>query len=345
MRKRAHCLPILFLIVSLSFGQSPVIIGEDISSTAIDIKCLCQPGVINASKTKGIELSYGIRSDRSFRSRDQEKNEVAKIDNFNDFRLGIKIPLILKPNFKLLLSYRYQYDFFRTININDRLDTFFGDLDGERLKSNSFGIRFVVPLSETAYFSSGFTTSFNGVYRGLVDFGSRYAIYNGVVGLGFKKSDNLEWGVGLVAADNFRRHSIRVLPFGFVNYTISGKWGIETIIPTKLKARYNINPNTIMLIGLDYRSSSYSFDSVPSLNGQSRKLAFNDAELLMSVYVQQKIKSWIWIDGTIGFQTNFINDFRFQASNNVFVSATQASSLYFKLGIFITPSAKFVEGK
>ena len=342
MLKRIIYLPILLLIATQSIGQAPSILGEDISSSAIDLKCLCQPGVTNASKSKGIELSYGIRSDRSFRSRGQ-KNEVAKIDNFNDFKLSLKVPFIIKTNFKLLFSYKYEFDFFRTINIDQGLQTFFDEIDGKRLKSNSFGLRMVVPLSESTYLSSGFSTKFNGAYGGWVDFAGRYAIYNGVLGLGIKKRDDLEWGIGLVATENFRRKSILVLPFGFLNYTINDKWGFESVVPTKLKFRYNINPETIMLIGLDYQSSSYSFDSESTVIGPPEILAFNDAELLSSIYVQRKLAPWIWVDATFGFQMNFVNDFRFQELNDVFISANQASSLYFKIGIFVTPSDKFMK--
>ena len=65
-------IPLLFLgTIDTAAQRRPEIFPEDIESTTLDVKCLCQPGVDNKSRSRGLDISYQFLGNATFEPEDQ----------------------------------------------------------------------------------------------------------------------------------------------------------------------------------------------------------------------------------------------------------------------------------
>ena len=145
----------------------------------------------------------------------------------------------------------------------------------------------------------------------------------------------MEWGLGLNFTNSFR--STIVLPFVLYNKNFNEKFGVEIVLPVLILGRWNIKEGTLLIFGAEYSSRSYAID-VPNQTG-SINYDMNHSEIRFPLRLEQKIRSWVWVGGQIGYQYNFSTDF--DATADSAFKVEPKSSPYFKIGLFISPPDDF----
>lgn len=333
---RAIFLFFILLLYSLNNGKGqdrPVFLPEDIDGSSLRLKCLCKPGVVNKSRSRGLELSF-IHTNTSTLEEEEgyplsQPLSRLRLQNFN-FKL--KIPVVNKEGFKLILGTFYRPEHYDFERIGVDYAQVFNRINGRNLKSTGFDGLLVKSLSETMYGSFRLRTMYNGDYSGLINFDNRYSVFNASMLLGFKKRAEKEMGVGITFSKSFR--NTIVLPFFLYNHTFNGKWGIETVLPALASVRYNLTDRSIFLAGIRYNSRSYSVGTEESLSGIYN---LNHSELRMGLSLEQNIHPWVWLDISAGFQYNFSTDFEAVGENISSFQVEPGSSPVFRIGIFISP--------
>jgi Domain of unknown function (DUF6268) len=201
----------------------------------------------------------------------------------------------------------------------------------------------IKPLNEKFYLAFKGDVSFNGGYDGLIKFDERYLKYNIGLMLGVKPRPDLEWGIGVLFRSSFVRSSVPVLPFGIYNRTFNDKWGIETILPVSIKARYNINAKNLILFGPEYESRSYSLDRINRGNsntGDFSEFFMKRSELKFAVSYQHQVSDWVWFNAQAGYSHNFNTSFTEIDLKGIELPAVivaPADGVFFKVGVFVSP--------
>ena len=338
---------ILLLITAISLvninliGQvKPSFFPEDfITNEALKARCYCSPGVKNKSMSRGAAISYNWLNRGTFNEQDYSfTDDLSRYNKFQNFKIKLKAPIILKDNFKLLIGYSYFSEFFDFQNIGTDFNYVFNELNNQSLKSNSLSLIISKPLNETRYLAFRFKYSASGDYENLFSFESQYAIYKFAGFYGIKPHENLEWGIGLGVSKSFRRNNI--LPFILFNKNFNKKWGIEAVFPGLIFGRYNLNTSNIFLFGAEYNSESYRIDSDNELPLQQFAYAYNHSEIKTSIRYEHRFTPWVWGAIKTGYQFNFSSDFETKNEIVADFNANPTGALFLNLSIFISPPNK-----
>lgn len=325
------------------FAQArPAILLEDMDEHSLEIKCFCKPGVRNKSRSKGIELSYQLLGAGEISAPNNEFTQpYPEYSKFRKFRTNISLPIIRHEQFKTIIGYSYAAEQFeiRDIDNDNDYQGLIAATDNLNFKKSSFDINVAYSPNATNYIGGKFALSYNGSYDGLVSFAKRYAVLSGGLAFGIKKHEDNEWGFGIAGSNNFRNQGFRVLPFIFWNKTLNDHWGFQISLPSSINLRYNYSPKTILIASANYNGDSYSFDQVQI---DDRSIAFNHAEILTVLKLQQEIVPWLWLDVQAGYHFNFNSSFELQTSQEELLDIDPGNSVLFKFGIFISPPDKFL---
>jgi len=340
----------LGLVSKISWGQiAPDFLVED----AIDVEALsgidcnwCKPGLKNKSRSRGLEIGYQALNNSTF----QETETILKppfpqIDHLGLLVLKLKIPVLLKDDFKLLVGTSYRPEYYNIGNFTGNFAPEFAQIDGETMKSTAFQALATKSLSETSYLTFRFKAKYNGDYQGFVDFSNRYSIYTLAGMYGVKKSELLEWGIGLTLNSDFRNRFI-ALPVFLYNRNFNQKWGVELFLPAIAKVRYNVSPSTILLAGANFASRNYRINVDRMIAENESAVAdyvLRHSEIQMGIELEQKIVPWIWFNARVGYQTNFQTTFEAKNEFAQEFAVEPTDAPFIRLGIFISPPDKLME--
>ena len=270
---------------------------------------LCQPGVVNKSPSKGASFSYGMNPDYKMRSPEAEKpTEVRRNERFET---RLKIPLVYAPKLKVMLGLDYTLERYHFLEIVPENYPLFKHLNETDLKNTGISASIFRPLNHQFYTSFRLSANWQGDYSSFVSVDSRYAVYRFTGVFGVKKRDNLEYGAGILLNKGYRGNSI--VPFGFYNQTFNDHWGVEAVLPSSLKLRYNIKEGRLVMFGTEFTSQNYALDVKESVQANQLEDApfhFRRASFDVVGIFYQKIKGWTWIQIKAGYAFDNKSDAR-----------------------------------
>jgi hypothetical protein len=333
-----YCLiTFLVFIGNIAFAQvKPDIFPEDLIENGFEARCYCSPGVYNKSRSRGIELAYGWMNGGTFNEQDFPfTSQLSKYDKLENLELKIKVPLVLKDNFKLLISYQHFSEFFSFQDLGADFNPVFRELNNKRLKSNSLSFIVSKPINETSYLAFRFKYTSSGDYNNLFSFKGKYAIYKFLGLYAFKPHKDLEWGIGLALSKSFRRNNI--LPFILFNKNFNQHWGIESVLPGMIFGRYNFNQQNIFLFGAEYNSESYRIDINEDSNLALLDYAYNHSEVILSGNLEHRFTPWVWGSIKAGYQFNFSSEFEAKNFSTDEFNTNPTGAPFFNISIFISP--------
>ncbi|MEN0007006.1 MAG: DUF6268 family outer membrane beta-barrel protein [Bacteroidota bacterium] len=335
-------LSIFSCLCSFAFGQKTWMGGDQQTDLARDLS-FSKPGVLNKSRSKGLEITRGYSSGFSMfdRSRSNDAIGQSQVDYVTSFRAKLKIPLLNKPSFKLLLGYEYADETYHFGQITGGQSSIFQGLDGNTLKSTRYTFYATKSFTEKYYAVFRARASFNGDYDGMANFDHRYAIYSGIAAFGKKVSDSKEWGIGVSYSTGFR--NTRIIPFLVYNQTFNDKWGLEAILPLQVMGRYNYSPKTLLLFGGEFTSNAYSVDLQQAPQDLASVFHIRHASIDASVTLQQQIVPWIWLQAKGGYQLPFSTAVENTLQPELDFNATRGNNFFLRVGLFLSPPDKFMK--
>ncbi len=297
----------------------------------------CDPGIDHKSRSRGLEVSYDYFAGGPIGG---SPGGVVpqELDRFQRLNVKVKIPLLNKPGFKLLLGYDHQPETYAFGNsqLLSKQSSLFSNIDTRTLNSNGFGIYFLKPIDDRTYVGGRLKMRLNGDYTGWVNFDQRYAAYNATFLYGVKKSNDFEWGVGAAFSHNFRR--TLALPFIMYNRNFSDKWGLEAVFPAQIQGRYNVDNKTILLFGYEFNSNSYSVDMPgETLEEPYSVYHFNHSEVQTGISLERRVVPWVWLNAKVGYQWNFNTRLEATQPEQTSYELRPGNAPYLKLGFFLSP--------
>ncbi len=296
----------------------------------------CTPGIQNQSRSRGVEILYRVSAGGDVLDRADEVRELAQLQSFQQVNFKLYIPLLLKRDWKILLGYTYQPERFQFGSLGTELKPIVGNFQNTFLKSNSYSLTTSKSLNSKHYLGFRAKVAFNGDYKTWMNFENRYMTMNAIGLLGFKKSDNFEWGLGVYYSKNMRRSLI--LPFAMMHKNFNDKWGIELAPPAYVYARFNLRPKTIFIFGGEYSSRIYSFDT-QHLDARAIPIEYtmNHGEINALVSMEQQIVPWVWLGVKGGYQFSIRSRLETNAIPDVNKRINLPNAPFFEMAIFLSP--------
>lgn len=262
---------------------------------------LCQPGVVNKSPGKGASFTYSVNPDYKMLSPDAEKPTKVRRNERYDTRL--KIPIVSAPQFKFMIGLDYTLERYHFLDIDPDNYPLFEHLNETELKNSGISASFFHPINHRYYTSMRMSANWQGDYTSFITLDSRYAVYRITALLGVKKRDNLEYGGGILMNKGYGGSSI--VPFGFYNQTFNEHWGVEAVLPTSVKLRYNFKEGRIAMIGTEFTSQNYALNvAVPIAPANQTKDAlyhFRRASIDMVGTYYHRLSGWTWLQFKAGY--------------------------------------------
>ncbi len=322
--RKILCTPVWLFVVLITHAQ------VDVSNTVIETNTgLCKPGVSNSAPGKGAAFTYSFNGNYKLRSPETQMSSKVRRDERFDAQL--KIPVINSPVFKFLIGLKYtleRYHFDKIIPENYPL---FRRLNETDLKNTGIAAYAVCPINEKYYTSFRLSANWQGDYKTFATINNRFAVYRLASVFGIKKSDHLEYGIGLLVNKGFKNNS--VVPFGFYNQTFDEHWGLEMTLPTSIKLRYNFSEQSMLLAGTEFSSQTYAMmvyepTSNPYVvNGvEKAPYHYKRSSLDAVVTFYRQLAGWTWIQVKCGYSFKLKSEARdlperinyeLKSSNNV----------------------------
>jgi hypothetical protein len=305
---------------------------------------LCQPGVVNKSPSKGASFAYSVNPDYKMLSPDAEKPTKVRRNERYDTRL--KVPVLSRPQFKIMLGLDYTLERYHFLNIDPDNYPLFKHLNETELKNAGISATFFHPINHKYYTSVRLSANWQGDYDGFLKMDDRYGVYRVISVFGVKKREDLEYGVGLLINKGFRNNSI--VPFGFYNQTFNDHWGVEAVLPTSLKLRYNFSESRLAMFGTEFTSRNHALNvMVPGTTNNQTKDAlyhFRQASIDVVGSFYQRLSGWTWLQFKAGYAFDNNSDAR-DLLRNLNHRLKPTGSVIGSVSFFISPPKQQREDK
>ncbi|MBI1226701.1 MAG: hypothetical protein GC192_15815 [Bacteroidetes bacterium] len=325
----------------------PCVLAAQDLPTPIVGTLFAQPGIRNGSPGRGFSIEYERQpkfrlSSKSLGSGETLKNDVEAKERFE---VKLKFPLLLKNNWKVLGDLYHSYERYYFESINPKSEFALKPIDGLRLHRTRLTGYVFKSFSQRNYLALRFEASSNGGFEGLANFDRRYMVYRLAAILGVKKNEDSELGFGVMLNDNFGRYT--ALPFIVYNRNFSEKWGMESILPIRLKLRHNLNERNLLSFAAEYWSSAYSLDL--QIPGDSYLTPYIFKSSSVQTFVEwetNKFSEWTWFALRGGVSYNFDSRFILPGTrNDGRIDAFPSTSIFVSGTFFIAPPKDYLDEK
>lgn len=304
----------------------------------------CIPGIMGLPRAKGIvirresTLNYGIKS--------QAENPIGdasgEIQNNSRWEFKLRAPILNKPNFKIAFGVTYFVEESRFENSNDLNYGLYDNLERRNLKSLRGELFFVKPTVSNRYFLLRIGVGLNGDFNLEENIGAKAFLRYSISPLiGWKKKDNLSYAVGIAYAYSFGKRS--VFPLLSYNYTFNQNWGVESILPIKVKLRYNTtDQKNYFYLKSELNGANYGV----RLSDVNDGLAYLDkSEFRTMVVWEREIHDWLWFGIEAGYRENINYDISdsFDIDSKSIIRNKLNGAFIWNLNIFLVPPRKFLK--
>jgi hypothetical protein len=331
-----------FCILAILFGLcSSIEVWAQIRESKQDAE-FCIPSIIGLPRTKGIEFKQERVTDFSMLMfRDGIPVESSEVRRNKRTEFKIKAHIINKQGFKLAGGLKYFQENFSFENIEETNNEFFQSLNDKPLRSLGATLYAVKPFRGNTFLLVRFNAALNGDWSKTVHPTREYLKFTISPLYGFKLSESRSLAFGVSFGYNFGRKSI--LPIFSYNETFNRNWGLESILPAKVKARYTTNnQKTVFYAGVEGQGTNYN---LTLSNLQDRPLYLNNTEVRAMFTVEREIHDWLWIGMEAGYRKNldFSLELTPQRGGPRVADSRLNDAFVMNFSVFMVPPRRFYE--
>ncbi len=293
---------------------------EDLDFADEGTKRFCTSKILGLSPAQLISVGYDFQGPYDITLSDigsygvderpgEAQEETARVNATHGLRLAANIPVISRNNLIIqvganIWDLRYQFA------DPDQLQNPVAQAISENgLRTMGLNTTIFKPLNETNFLLFQGQADLSGDYT-LGDFQSlRYLRYSAVALYGWRKSDNLQWGVGL--ARTYRVGELNYIPVLLYNWTARNqKWGTEILFPARAHVRRTFNARNLLLFGYELEGQSYRINGVSEqlATGQNdafRSLEIRRGEMRWRLMWQRQLAGFVWLQAQAGYRINW----------------------------------------
>ena len=305
----------------------------------------CVPRVLGVPRAKGLVIKHETLLDYSIKSKNEDTGLISESQIRRNSRLELKLkfPVVRKEEFKMVVGARYFSEEFYFENPNSLISPFYKNLEDRALKSIRGDLLIVKPTQSSRFYILRLSAGFNGDYNS-EKFGedkSEFLKYSIASLMGWKKNDYLSYAVGLSFGYTFGNRSL--IPIFSYNKTFNQHWGVESILPSNAKLRYNtLDKKNYFYLSTELKGANYSV----GLSDDQVNLMFLDkSEMRMLIIWEREIHDWLWLGVEGGYRKNISFDLADspRIGSNIILDNSLKDAVVFNFSLFIVPPRKFFD--
>lgn len=271
------------------------------------IKTYCTQKTLYQVPTKLISVGYEYQMPFGLRTTDNKlgteiNGTEQHISAMRGLRIGLNFPVISRSNFILNLGLNYWNTELDGSNLTN---TFVQGLQRKGMRSTGLNVTIFKPFDNKHFLLVQVSADKNGNYRGFSDFNANAITYSALAAYGWKKDDNLMWGIGLTRT--YRAGEVLHIPAIIYNQTFNKNWGIEAVFPARVNLRRNFGTTSLLMFGYEIEGNSFLLENI--IGGRS--VALRRGELKPRITYERQITGFMWLSAQAGMRLNW----RFDASN------------------------------
>jgi hypothetical protein len=304
----------------------------------------CVPTIIGMPRTKGIILRQEYLMDYGIRSIAKDGTVAnGEISTSSRFEFKLRMPVISSPGFALSAGFHYSRENYRfedpeAPGVEIPL---FRSMEEKSLHTIGGAIYVAKPLRGNKYILLRVSGDLNGDYHMNGYSKTSFLQFNVAPLFGWKRHEKLSYAVGFTYGNIFGRHFIS--PVFSYHHTFNRHWGVEALLPSKVKLRYTLNEHTLLYASTELNGARYRVNFGNALLPQ-QDLFMQRAAVRYLVTFEREIHDWLWFSLEAGMQSNInftlsdqIGPTRKALINNQLNHATFAG-----FSLFAVPPRKFV---
>ena len=347
-------LPLLFLLALCTCVRAPELHAQfglseaNVESIQEAKVAFVRPGVRNRSQSRGVVIRYETQPDYNWKVDADTRlaGEEERVTHLEQFTFKFKVPLVNRPELKVLLGYEWDTEkyFFNNPYEDQPEPTFFQLLDERRLKQNKLSAYATRSFNDRFYGTARLRLSLNGDYQGLIDFDDIYRNYSAGFGFGKKVSDDEEWAVGLTASYNELRFI--ALPFVLWNKTFTDNFGMELGLPAQAFLRWNVGADkkNSFLFGPKFESKFYAINKDERADFEELGRFFLRRNgLRFQVQYEHNLAPWVWAFGQGGYYLPWNARFNQDINKELDLDTTVGGRPFLRVGLFLAPPRDLIK--
>ena len=230
------------------------------------------------------------------------KDGYAEIENNRRINFKIKVPVLNNPGLKMILGFNYRQENYTFDDFSQDANSIFHSLNHKNLKTVGFDIYTLKPFKGKTYLAIAAGIDFSGDFNGILKPKAEYFSYSAGALFGVKLNPNVEVAIGLAYSQKLGYNSI--VPLIKYDHTFSNKWGIESLIPSKIKLRYNMNDNTTFRAGISIKGTSYNIGVHNLGNSEISTLRFDRSYVQYGIEIDKEIIDPLFFTASFGYMQN-----------------------------------------
>ncbi|WP_114783901.1 DUF6268 family outer membrane beta-barrel protein [Botryobacter ruber] len=310
------------------------------------------PSVEGMGKGRGIVVGYERLPQFDIESESSNStigNGSGHVRRNNVFDARIILPVLNKPQNKLLFGVSYNLEEYDFTNVQSNVEPFesyslYSNLHDKDLKSLGAQAAFLHSVNEQNFYLVRVKGELNGDYTNENVSRNDYLKTSVDLLYGWKKSPNYVFGIGLQWGYTFGRR--RIFPAAIYNRTFNDRWGIEAIVPANLRVRRNVSEKTLLYAGYKLDGASYNMYVKHEPLSSFDQLELRRTDLKLLLRLEQEIYDFLWFSVEGGYRHNFrynIYDDIGTSGQNYIIKSDLAGTGYVGVELFVVPPRKFSE--
>lgn len=323
-------LTVLLCLSLVSYAQEDTTYVEDdfdisdFELAAEPVKAFCNNKVLGQNPSALISIYYDFQSQNTLTADpiyDGLSEEEATIRANHGFGLISNFPLLSRNNILINLGVEYNehyYDFAGSGYLNPLVR----NIKSHPLRRTALLLTVFKPLNDKRFILAQVGSELNGDYNfGYIDYWENFEVDHlripAALIYGFKPSDRLMWGVG--ASRTYLGGSLNYLPVIYYYHTFKNeKWGIESVLPSRLALRYRANQKTVINTGFSVLGASYRLSqfrryeqNYVDINNQNvtvpseNNIELRRSELRIGMGLNRAISDFIWLNLEVTARLNW----------------------------------------
>lgn len=302
----------------------------------------CVPSVEGLSRPKGFVISEEIVMNHGINSSSTQGTTSTALGQIKAVRrreIKFKAPLLNRDGLKIAMGFKYRVeDVFFDDQARESL-SFYQNLENKNLKQLGTSLYLIKPMRGNVYFLMRASASLNGDYGANNAPTKDYLKYSIAPMIGWKKTPFLSYAVGIGYSENFGKLSL--FPLLSYNQTFTKHFGIESILPLRIKLRYStLDQKNFIYLSSEVKGSTYN---IKFRDGDTGYL--NNTEIRHLVTYEREIYDFVWISVDAGLRSNL----NFSLSdtpdykNSKVINNNVNQSFFVGFSIFVVPPKKFFQ--
>jgi hypothetical protein len=280
------------LLAIVSTAQDMVF--EDVDSTPV--KRYATQKVLNQAPNKFISIGYEYQGGFSYQG-SVSGGTLADVQRASGLRLAVNAPVISNTKLIANVGANFWRTAFPLVQLTNNIDGFVNALNNNG--ATSFGVNTTIfkPLNEKNFLVLFGSADVNYIAPEIKTIDVKALTISATAIYGWKKSDNLMWGLGI--SRTYRMGRIIHVPVLLYNKTFNNKWGTELLLPARGHIRHNINTKSLLMAGYELEGNQYAIYNTNAIDRFLQR-----GEIKPRLIYERSLFGFWWLSVQAGMRIN-----------------------------------------